>query len=81
MQYPIPQIGIVKKDIFVGNDNKARVYLEFHGEFIYTDEDRLRFKLFEDILQLRLTQVLREQKHLIYMAGVGSDLLPVAGGP
>lgn len=80
LQYPIPQIGIVKKDIFVGNDNKARVYLEFHGEFIYTDEDRLRFKLFEDILQLRLTQVLREQKHLIYMAGVGSDLLPVAGG-
>lgn len=80
LQYLTPQSGVVKKDIFVGKDNKARIYLEFHGEFIYTDEERLRFKLFEDILQLRLTQILREQKHLIYMAGVGSELLPVAGG-
>jgi zinc protease len=79
-EYPLPRRGIFKKEIFVGQDDKASVRVAFNGAFNYTEEEGVRFTLLTDILRLRLTQSLREERQLIYASGIASELLPVAGG-
>ncbi|WP_395007485.1 M16 family metallopeptidase [Undibacterium sp.] len=78
--YPLPKRGILKKEIFVGKDDKASVRVAFNGPFSYTEEEGLRFTLLTDILRLRLTQSLREERQLIYASGIASQLLPIVGG-
>lgn len=80
LAFPLPVQGVVKKEIFVGKDNKAQVQIGFAGSMTYTDEERLRLTMLTDILQLRLIQSLREDKRLIYASGVASEALPIAGG-
>lgn len=80
LQYPIPQKGVIKKGLFIGQENKAKIVVEFHGGFVNTDEERLRFKLLEDLLKLRITQTLRDEKHLIYTSDLSSDTQSIAGG-
>lgn len=79
-EYPMPKSGISKKEIFVGHDNKASVRVAFNGAMSYTEEDTVRFTLLADILRLRITQSLREERQLIYTSAVASELLPIAGG-
>ncbi len=78
--YPLTVKGIVKKEIFVGKENKAQVQVGFSGSMAYTEEERLRLTMLTDILQLRLLQSLREEKHLIYVSGVTSEVQAIAGG-
>lgn len=79
-EYPMPKSGISKKEIFVGQDNKASVRVAFNGAMPYTEEDTVRFTLLADILRLRITQSLREERQLIYTSAVTTELFPIAGG-
>lgn len=80
INYPLPVRGIVKKEIFVGQDNKASVRITFSGAFKYNDDEKIRFVLLTDILRLRLNQSLREEKKLIYASALGGEFLPISGG-
>jgi zinc protease len=66
--------GIVKQAWKLGQEPKARVQLTFHGDEAWTrDKDRDMFIL-EDILSIRLREVLREDKGGVYGVGVGGFL-------
>ena len=79
-RYPVAVRGVVKKTIFVGKEEKANLTLGFSGAISFTNEEALRATLMVNLLELRISQVLREEKSLIYASQVGFDLNPLQGG-
>ena len=66
--------GVVKDVLHLGEEPKARVQLLFHGDEAWTrDKDRDAFIL-EDVLSIRLREVLREDKGGVYGVGVRGSL-------
>lgn len=61
-----PVAGIVKKEIFVGKEDKSLVSLQMHGERSMSSADRLRFSAMVEILQLRMTAKMREEMGAVY---------------
>lgn len=73
-----PGIGLpvsgINKVIKKGVGSKANVELFFRGTFDYTLKERLRLEALKGILELRLTQRLREQEHGVYSPAVILDM-------
>lgn len=68
---PVPGINkVIKK----GVGSKANVELFFRGTFDYTLKERLRLEALKGILELRLTERLREQEHGVYSPAVILDM-------
>ena len=66
--------GVVKRAWNLGQEPKARVQLLFHGDEAWTrDKDRDLFILGQ-VLQIRLREVLREDKGGVYGVGVGGAI-------
>jgi zinc protease len=67
--------GVVKHAWMLGQEPKARVSVRFHGDEPWTrDKDRDLFIL-EQVLEIRLREVLREDKGGVYGVGVGGSLV------
>jgi len=66
--------GVVKRAWNLGQEPKARVQLLFHGDETWSrDRDRDTF-LLGQVLQIRLREVLREDKGGVYGVGVGGSI-------
>jgi zinc protease len=66
--------GVVKQELHLGQEPKARVQLLFHGDEAWTrDKDRDLYIL-DQVLSIRLREVLREDKGGVYGVGVGGFL-------
>ncbi|HEY0192684.1 MAG TPA: insulinase family protein [Kofleriaceae bacterium] len=67
--------GVVKQAWHLGQEPKAAVELVFHGDEPWTrDHDRDGFIL-DQVLAIRLREVLREDKGGVYGVGVGGSIL------
>ncbi len=65
-----PPKGEVFRNIYKGTDPKSRVNMIFTGETKYSPEEAYYLKSLADILEIRLIEVLREEKSGVY--GVGA---------
>lgn len=69
-----PVKGVVKKDVYKGAENKSMVTLTFTGEAPYSEEASLSQGALAEILNIKVTEVLREKLGLIYSGHVGASL-------
>jgi zinc protease len=75
-----PVTGIVKKDVFRGAEAKSNVSLSFTGKADWSAEEELRFFAMIEVLNIRITDVLREKMALIYGGGLSGSLNQVPYG-
>ncbi|MDY7540599.1 insulinase family protein [Undibacterium sp. RTI2.1] len=66
--------GVVKKEVRVGTEQNSRVVLNFSGAATYSKEENMRFHAMLDVLNLRITDILREKLTLIYGGGMGGSI-------
>lgn len=69
-----PVGGIVKKTLHLGKDNKALAVLFFSGPAAYSPDEVARLNLLNEVLNLKITEVLREQRGLIYAGNAQGSL-------
>jgi zinc protease len=69
-----PVTGVVKKEVRVGREAKSRVSLTFTGVAAYSSEESLRFEAMLDVLNLRITDILREKMSLIYSGNASGSI-------
>lgn len=69
----------VKKEVQIGVDNKATVSINFAGLSAFSEKNQFVLDAVKEIVQIKMTDVLREKMSLIYAVGVGSNfnLIPV----
>lgn len=69
-----PASGIVKQAVYSGSEPKSVVSLNFTGPATYSKEENLRFQALLEVMNIRITDVLREQLALIYSGGMTGSL-------
>jgi zinc protease len=69
-----PVTGVVKKDVFSGSEAQSHVSINFSGEAAYSKEELLRFNALLDVMNIRITDILREKLTLIYGGGMSGSL-------
>jgi zinc protease len=65
-----PVNGVVKKEVFSGSEPKSQVNMIFTGNTEYSKTERNRFSALIDVLNIKITDVLREKLTLIYSGGI-----------
>lgn len=75
-----PVSGVVKKEVRSGTEQKSQVSLSFTGASAYSQEEHLRFAALIEVMNLKITDVLREKMALIYGGGMSGsfDRIPYA---
>lgn len=75
-----PVAGVVKKEVHSGSEQKSLVSLNFTGAATYSTEEHLRFAALIEVMNLKITDVLREKLTLIYGGGMNGsfDRIPYA---
>lgn len=73
-----PVTGVVKKEVHKGSEDKSQVALIFTGPAQYSKEENMRFNALIEVMNLRITDVLREKLALIYSGKMqgGIDRIP-----
>ncbi len=66
----LPKSGAQHKTIYFGEEEKAVVRILYHGTRNLSSKEELNFAFLRDLLDLRMTERLRQQKPLIYTQGV-----------
>ena len=69
-----PVTGVVKKEVRVGSEAKSNVSLNFTGPVKYSKEENFVFHAMLDVMNLRITDILREKLTLIYSGGMNGSL-------
>jgi len=64
-----PPKGIVEKTVSKGQDNQCQVYINFHGDFIYSKQNVLHINTISSILSTRLLEEIREKESGVYTIG------------
>ncbi len=75
-----PVSGVVKKDVFSGSEAQSHVSINFSGDSVYSKEELLRFHAMIDVMNIRITDILREKLTLIYGGGMNGSFLRVPYG-
>jgi len=75
-----PVTGVVKQALYVGKEDKAVVQLVTHGPANFSVEEAVRLQSLLDVVNLRITAVLREKLTLIYGGGMGGSIQRVPYG-
>ncbi|MES2127399.1 MAG: insulinase family protein [Pseudomonadota bacterium] len=65
-----PVTGVVKKEVRSGSEAKSSVSLNFTGNTNFSEMEQLRFYAMIEVMNLRITDVLREKLNLIYSGGM-----------
>lgn len=65
--------GKVEKNIYQGLEDKARVTLQFNGKFGYTEEEMTNLDALAEILDIKLTEKLREEAGGVYSPSIRSS--------
>jgi zinc protease len=75
-----PPAGQVTKTVYAGIGDKSTVQLVFSGPYEYGDVNNLQVDALESILQIKLTERLREQESGVYSPGVRADYVKLPDG-
>jgi zinc protease len=68
-----PPDGRIAKVVYKGTEPKATVRLVFSGSFDYSDAEGKQLDALKEVLQIRLTERLREDESGVYSPGVGQS--------
>ncbi len=66
--------GVVKKEVRIGEEPKARVQLTFHGDEKWTRDNERDMALFGRVLSIKLREVLREDKGGVYGVSANGNI-------
>lgn len=69
-----PPKGVVREDVFKGEDQKSMVRISFTGEAKYEERTAHQLKSFSEILTIKLIEKLREDKGGVYGVGAFADM-------
>ncbi|MDL2357490.1 MAG: insulinase family protein [Pseudomonadota bacterium] len=75
-----PVGGVVRKAVYSGSEAQSVVSINFSGPAVYSREEMLRFYALIDVMNIRITDVLREKLTLIYGGGMSGDFERVPYG-
>ena len=68
-----PPSGIIEKTVYKGTEPKATVNLIFSGPFDYNDAEEKQLDALKEVLQIRLTERLREDEGGVYSPRTGQS--------
>ena len=66
-----PLNGAITKKVYKGLEDKANVTLLYHGNYNYSDKENLQLDALKAILDIKITERLREKESGVYSPGVG----------
>ena len=69
-----PVKGVVKKEVYAGTEPKSIVSLAFTGPARYSEDEAMRFGAMLEVMNIRITEVLREKLGLIYGGRMNGSL-------
>jgi zinc protease len=69
-----PVTGVVKKDVRAGSEQKSIVSMTFTGPASFSEEESMRFHAMLDVMNIRITDELREKLTLIYSGNMSGQL-------
>ena len=65
-----PIAGAITKKVYKGLEDKATVSLVYHGNYNYSDTENLQLDALKAILDIKITERLREKESGVYSPGV-----------
>ncbi len=76
-----PVKGVMKKEIRKGHEPKSIISIAFTGEIPFTEDEQLRLRVLIELMNIKLTETLREDLSGIYGGGMSGGLSrnPYAG--
>ena len=72
-----PSTGVVKNAVHSGSEPKSLVSLTFTGPADYSKEANMRFQAMLEVMNIRITKVLREELVLIYSGGMSGSMVRI----
>ena len=69
-----PVRGVVKKEVRRGREQKSQVDISFTGEARFDEMEQMRLRALVEIMQIKATEALREQRGLVYTASISGGL-------
>ena len=72
-----PAAGVINKTVYKGIDDKATVQLVFSGDYQFTAANNVQIDALEEILNIKLTERLREQESSTYAPGVRASYVKI----
>jgi zinc protease len=69
-----PITGVVKKDVYAGQEAKSQVTLTFTGPATWSREEAMRLGALLEVLNIKFIDELREKQTLIYAGGIGGGI-------
>ena len=75
-----PPAGQINKTVFKGIADKATVQLVYSGSYDYNEANNLQVDALEEILQIKLTERLREKESATYSPGVKAGYKKIPNG-
>jgi len=69
-----PVTGVIKKEVRSGAEDKSRISLTFSGQAEYSDDEQMRMSAMMEVMNTRITEVLREKMALIYGGGMSGSI-------
>ncbi|MYN08718.1 insulinase family protein [Massilia sp. FT127W] len=61
-----PATGLIKTDIYRGSEKSSRINLRFTSEAPYSEDEAMRVRALAEVLNIKLVDVLRDEKGLLY---------------
>ncbi|HWK03426.1 MAG TPA: insulinase family protein [Puia sp.] len=65
--------GQISKKVYKGKENKAGVQIVYSGDYHFSPINNMRIRALAEVLQIRLTQRLREEESKVYSISVKGD--------
>jgi len=69
-----PVKGVVKKEIRKGQEQQSLITLAFTGETPYIAEEQLKLQALVDLIEIKMTETLREELSGAYTAQIGGSI-------
>ena len=67
-----PPKGVVRKEVFRGDEAKSLVYVYFHNEYDYDRKTNYHLSSLAEVLDIKLLEILREEQSGVYSVGAYS---------
>ncbi len=75
-----PPTGQLTKTVYKGLDDKATVQMVFSGSYEYTETNNIQLDALEEVMNIKLTERLREQESGVYAPGVRISYAKIPSG-
>lgn len=65
-----PVRGVIKKEVRRGREQKSQVSIAFSGDAAFSEVEQMRLRALVEIMQIKMTESLREQRGLVYTSTI-----------